>query len=94
MVSVVVADVPPLGVTVCGLKLQLASAGKPLHAKLTVELGIPVSDTASVTDALCPAAIVTAIGLAETEMPVTVSVCVEDADEENVLLPLNMAVIE
>jgi hypothetical protein len=37
IVSVVVADLPPLGVTVCGLKLQLASVGKPLHVKLTTE---------------------------------------------------------
>ena len=66
IVSVVVADLPPLGVTVCGLKLQLASAGKPLHAKLTAESNPFSGATVNVAVPLCPAAIVSEVGLAET----------------------------
>lgn len=64
MVSVVVADVLPLGVTVCGLKLQLAPAGKPLHAKLTAESNPFSGVTVNVAVPLCPTLIVSEVGLA------------------------------
>lgn len=69
MVSVVVADLPPLGVTVCGLKLQLASSGKPLHVKLTAESNPLPGVIVNVAVPLCPALIVSEVGFAETVMP-------------------------
>jgi hypothetical protein len=65
MVSVVV-DLPPLGVTVCGLKLQLAFAGKPLHAKLTAELNPLSGVTVNVVVPLCPTLMLRFVGLTET----------------------------
>jgi hypothetical protein len=65
MVSAVVADLPPLGVTVCGLKPQLDSAGKPLHVKLTAEPNTFSGMTVNVAVPFCPALIVREVGLAE-----------------------------
>ncbi len=45
MVSVLVAAVPPLGVTEAGLKLQVASAGRPLQENVTAELKLPTDPT-------------------------------------------------
>lgn len=64
-VSVVVTGAP-LGVTEDGLKPQAASAGSPLHAKLTAELNPFCGVTVKVAVPLCPAAIVRVAGLTET----------------------------
>lgn len=45
----VVAAAPPAGVTVAGLKAQLAPAGRPEHAKVTAELNPFVGVTVTVT---------------------------------------------
>jgi hypothetical protein len=57
---------PPLGVTEVGLKLQDASEGKPLHAKLTCELNPFCGVTVNVAIPLFPATIVSADGFTDT----------------------------
>ena len=88
IVSVVVVGLPPLGVTVCGLKLQLASAGKPLHAKLTTESNTYCGVTVNVTVPLCPAVIVSEVGLAE------IGKCCGTACEDYQLLATEIAKFE
>jgi hypothetical protein len=56
----------PLGVTEVGLKLQDASAGNPLHAKLTCELNPFCGVTVNVAIPLFPATIVSVDGLTVT----------------------------
>jgi hypothetical protein len=64
-VSVLLAGAP-LGVTEAGLKLQAASEGKPLQAKLTDELKPLMGVTVKVACPLCPALIVRVVGFTRT----------------------------
>src|SRR5260370_3245638 len=56
----------PLGVTEGGLKLQAASEGNPLHAKLTCELNPFCGVTVNVAIPLCPLTMVSVVGLTDT----------------------------
>jgi len=58
MVSVEVIEFPPEGVTHAGLKLQVASEGKPLHVNLTGELNPLAGVTVSVAVPVLPAVMV------------------------------------
>jgi hypothetical protein len=63
IVRVVVAMLAP-GVTVAGAKLQLASAGRPLHAKLTICAKPPAGVTESVDVPVWPGVMERLAGLA------------------------------
>jgi hypothetical protein len=62
----VLVTAAPLGVTEVGLKPQVASEGKPLHAKLTGELNPFFGVTVNVAFPLCPATMVRVVGLTDT----------------------------
>ena len=91
MVSVLVADWPPLGEIDIGLKLQLDSAGRALQEKLTIELKPFSGVTVKTACPLCPALIVRDVGFPDTVKvgaEATVSVCGDEMDGEKALSPL------
>lgn len=62
----VVDTAAPLGVTEAGEKVQVASAGKLLHVKLTLELNPFSGVTVNVAVPLCPATMVSVGGFTDT----------------------------
>ena len=64
-VSVVVTALAPLGVTVAGLKVQEALAGKPEQEKLTCWLNPPLGVMLTVVVAELPCAALPLVGLRE-----------------------------
>ena len=62
----VVLTAAPLGVSMGGLNLQPASAGRPLQVKLTWELNPFSGVTVKVAVPLCPATMVSVVGFTDT----------------------------
>jgi hypothetical protein len=90
MLKVVLAALP-LGVTVDGLKLQVAPVGRPLHAKLTCELKPFTGVTVMVVCAVAPAVTVPLVGDAPSVKlgtnACTVTVTVLEVDPEKFVSP-------
>ena len=63
IVSVVVVDCPGAAVRLAGEKLQVLSAGRPLHAKLTLLESPAFAAIVSFTVPLCPGLSVSELGL-------------------------------
>jgi hypothetical protein len=98
MVSVVVAAVPPVGVTVAGEKLQVAPVGRPEQAKLTAALNPPEGWIETVVVVELPLVTVALLGDRLIEKPgaagaETVTVTAAEVDALKLVSPPYCAVI-